>query len=131
MPLHDPAHAYVPYPDVPVPHAATGPLSGLRFGVKDLFDVAGYPTGGGSPFVLAMSGIKTGTAPTVQRLRDAGAAEVILEDDLTVDRLASILTAVLSDPARLSAMSAAARSVAIPDAAQRLADLVEVTAGRA
>jgi amidase len=74
MPLHDPAHAFVPYPDVPVPHAATGPLSGLRFGVKDLFDVAGYPTGGGSPIVLAMSGIKTTTAPTVQRLLDAGAA---------------------------------------------------------
>lgn len=76
MPLHDPAHAFVPYPDVPVPHAATGPLSGLRFGVKDLFDVAGYPTGGGSPFVLAMSGIKTSTAPTVQKLLDAGAAMV-------------------------------------------------------
>ena len=76
MPLHDPAHAFVPYPDVPVPHAATGPLSGLRFGVKDLFDVAGYPTGGGSPFLLAMSGIKSSTAPTVQRLLDAGAAMV-------------------------------------------------------
>ena len=74
MPLHDPAHAFVPYPDVPVPRAATGPLSGLRFGVKDLFDVAGYPTGGGSPIVLAMSGIKTAHAPTVQRLLDAGAA---------------------------------------------------------
>jgi amidase len=35
--------------------------------------VAGYPTGGGSPIVLAMSGIKTRTAPTVQRLLDAGA----------------------------------------------------------
>ena len=61
-------------------------------------------------------------------LSDAGTAEIILEDDLTVDRLASTLTGVLSDPARLSAMSAAARSVAIPDAAQRLADLVEATA---
>ena len=74
MPLHDPAHAFVPYPDVPVPHAETGPLAGLRFGVKDLFDLAGYPTGGGSPIVLAMSGIKMTTAPTVQRLLDAGAA---------------------------------------------------------
>jgi amidase len=73
MPLHDPAHAFVPYPDTPVPNAATGPLSGLSFGVKDLFDVAGYPTGGGQPFVLAMSGIKTHTAPTVQRLLAAGA----------------------------------------------------------
>lgn len=74
MPLHDPAHAFVPYPDAPVPHAAAGPLSGLTFGVKDLFDVAGHPTGGGSPIVLAMSGIKARTAPTVQKLLDAGAA---------------------------------------------------------
>lgn len=74
MPLNDPAHAFVPYPDVPVPHASTGPLSGLYFGVKDLFDVAGYPTGGGNPLVLALSGTKTHTAPTVQRLLDAGAA---------------------------------------------------------
>ena len=74
MPLiNDTAHAFLPYPDAPVLHASTGPLSGLCFGVKDLFDVAGYPTGGGQPFVLAMSGIKTQTAPTVQKLLDAGA----------------------------------------------------------
>lgn len=74
MPLHDPAHAFVPYPDVALRHAATGPLSGLYFGVKDLFDIAGYPTGGGNPLLLAMSGIKAQTAPTVQKLLDAGAA---------------------------------------------------------
>ena len=73
MPLHDPAHAFMPYPDVAVPCASTGPLSGLSVGVKDLFDVAGYPTSGGQPFILAMSGIKTRTAPTVQKLLDAGA----------------------------------------------------------
>ncbi len=71
--LHDPAHAFVPYPAAPVPSAPTGPLSGLDFAATDLVDVAGYPTGGGSPFVLAMSGIKARTAPTVQRLLDAGA----------------------------------------------------------
>jgi amidase len=71
--IHDPAHAFVPYPAAPVPSAGTGPLAGLTFAAKDLFDVAGYPTGGGSPIVLAMSGIKTRTAPTVQRLLAAGA----------------------------------------------------------
>jgi amidase len=71
--LRDAARAFMPYPDAPVAHAASGPLSGLTFAVKDLFDVAGYPTSGGQPFVLAMSGIKTTTAPTVQRLLDAGA----------------------------------------------------------
>lgn len=73
MPLHDPAHAFVPYPDAPVARAGTGPLTDLSFAAKDLFDVAGYPTGGGNPIVLAMSGIKTRTAPTVQKLLDAGA----------------------------------------------------------
>ncbi|WP_426391446.1 amidase [Variovorax sp. R-27] len=73
MPLQDPAHAFVPYPDAPVPRAATGPLADLSFAAKDLFDVTGYPTGGGNPIVLAMSGIKTRTAPTVQKLLDAGA----------------------------------------------------------
>ncbi|MGO4305735.1 amidase [Cupriavidus sp. RAF12] len=68
-----PARAFMPYPDVAVPNASTGPLRGLTFAVKDLFDVAGYPTGGGNPHVLARSGIKTVTAPTVQKLLDAGA----------------------------------------------------------
>jgi amidase len=69
----DPAHAFMPYPAVDVPSAADGPLRGLTFGVKDLFDVAGYPTGCGSPHMLAMSGVKTRHATTVQRVLDAGA----------------------------------------------------------
>lgn len=74
MPTHPhAAQAFLPYPEVPIPRAPSGPLSGLTFAVKDLFDVAGYPTGGGQPLVLAMSGIKTTTAPAVQRLLDAGA----------------------------------------------------------
>ena len=69
----DPARAFVPYPAAPVPHAADGPLAGLTFAVKDLFDVAGYPTGGGSPTVLALSGIKSETAPPARMLLEAGA----------------------------------------------------------
>jgi amidase len=69
----DPVRAFMPYPAAPVPNAPDGPLAGLTFGVKDLFDVAGYPTSAGSPHHLALSGIKTRTAPTVQRLLDAGA----------------------------------------------------------
>ncbi|QYF87297.1 undecaprenyldiphospho-muramoylpentapeptide beta-N-acetylglucosaminyltransferase [Brevundimonas sp. PAMC22021] len=62
-------------------------------------------------------------------LVDAGAAEVLIEDMLTVERLAVTLQQILSDPARLATMSAGARSVAIPDAAARLADLTERVAG--
>jgi amidase len=74
MPLvHDVARSFMPYPEAPVPNASTGPLSGLSFAAKDLFDVAGYPTSGGQPFVLAMSGIKSTTAATVQKLLASGA----------------------------------------------------------
>lgn len=67
------ARCFVPYPTVHVRHQSTGPLSGLTFAAKDLFDVTGYPTGGGQPFVLARSGIKQRNAVTVQKLLDAGA----------------------------------------------------------
>jgi amidase len=85
MLLHnDPAHAFMPYPAVPVPDAGRGPLAGLTFAAKDLFDVAGYPTSGGNPLMLALSGVKTQTAPTVQKLLDAGARFVgkVITDEL-------------------------------------------------
>jgi UDP-N-acetylglucosamine--N-acetylmuramyl-(pentapeptide) pyrophosphoryl-undecaprenol N-acetylglucosamine transferase len=74
------------------------------------------------PLKIAMDDHQTLNA---RALSDAGAARVIAEDDLTLDSLSDALNEVLSDPAKLTAMSAAARSVAIPDAAARLADLVE------
>lgn len=74
------------------------------------------------PLKIAMDDHQTLNA---RALSDAGAARVIAEDDLTVDSLTAALNEVLSDPTKLTAMSAAARSVAIPDAAARLADLVE------
>lgn len=73
MPIDDPFRCFVPYPDVTVKHAPSGPLAGLTLAVKDLFDVKGYPTGAGSPIVLAQSGIKTKTAPVVKALLGAGA----------------------------------------------------------
>jgi amidase len=69
----DPFRCFVPYPRAPVKHASSGPLAGLTLAVKDLFDVKGYPTGAGSPTVLAMSGIKTKTAPIVKAFLEAGA----------------------------------------------------------
>ncbi len=62
-------------------------------------------------------------------LSDAGGAEVAGEDVLTLEVFVKALTKLLSDPDRLTRMAAAARSVAVPDAAEHLADLVEKTAG--
>ena len=69
----DPVRAFVDYPAVEVPHASSGPLAGATLAVKDLYDVAGYPTGGGHPLIRAESAVKTESAPAVQALLDAGA----------------------------------------------------------
>jgi UDP-N-acetylglucosamine--N-acetylmuramyl-(pentapeptide) pyrophosphoryl-undecaprenol N-acetylglucosamine transferase len=61
-------------------------------------------------------------------LSDAGAAEVIREDKFTPELLGETIRALLSDLDGLRRRSDAARSVAAPDAAERLADLVERTA---
>ncbi|HSG94411.1 MAG TPA: amidase [Afifellaceae bacterium] len=72
----DPVNAFLDYEVVPVHSAASGPLAGLRAAVKDIFDVAGYRTGCGSPFKRAESPVYSTSAPIVQRVLDAGAAFV-------------------------------------------------------
>src|SRR5215469_6998791 len=51
-----------------------GPLTGLTFAAKDLFDVAGHVTGGGNPDWARINPIPTRHAWAVQRLLDAGAS---------------------------------------------------------
>ena len=53
-----------------------GPLAGLKFAAKDLFDVAGYPTAGGSPDWPRWYPMPTRHAWAVQTLLDAGATLV-------------------------------------------------------
>ena len=53
----------------------------------------------------------------------------IPQAEFTSDRLASEISALAAEPARLAAMAAAARSAGRLDAAERLADLVVKTAG--
>jgi UDP-N-acetylglucosamine--N-acetylmuramyl-(pentapeptide) pyrophosphoryl-undecaprenol N-acetylglucosamine transferase len=60
----------------------------------------------------------------------AGAAMLVPDDQLDADRLVAEITPLLDDPARLAAMGAAARTLAHPDAADRVADLVEDHARR-
>ena len=58
--------------DIHVPGAPDGPLSGMTFAAKDIFDVAGHVTGGGNPDWQRTHGPAERTAPTVQALLDAG-----------------------------------------------------------
>ena len=59
-----------------------------------------------------------------QELVDAGGAIVVDNAELTVDRLEAELAPLVAEPERRAAMSAAAASVARPDAAHRVAEIV-------
>src|SRR6266851_4072983 len=65
---------FVPGPALRIAGAPGGPLAGLTFAAKDLFDVAGHPTGGGNPDWSRAHPVPTRHAWAVQRLLDAGAS---------------------------------------------------------
>src|SRR5713101_5157028 len=69
----DDINAFVPGPRVRIEGRPGGPLSGLTFAAKDLFDVAGHPTGGGNPDWARWNPVPARHAWAVQRLLDAGA----------------------------------------------------------
>jgi amidase len=64
---------FIPGPALRIAGAPGGPLAGLTFAAKDLFDVAGHPTGGGNPDWARQHPAPTRHAWAVQRLLDAGA----------------------------------------------------------
>ena len=66
-------NAWCDYPQIAVEHAKTGPLAGLTLAVKDIFPVAGYPSGWGQPSRLKATQADTKTHVEVQKLLDAGA----------------------------------------------------------
>jgi UDP-N-acetylglucosamine--N-acetylmuramyl-(pentapeptide) pyrophosphoryl-undecaprenol N-acetylglucosamine transferase len=64
-------------------------------------------------------------------LEQAGGAIRLHQDDFTPERLAAEIAALATAPQKLVAMAAAARSQGVPDAAERLAELVlRVIGGR-
>ncbi len=69
----DEVGAFVPGPRLDIPGAASGPLAGLGFAAKDLFDVAGHPTTFGNPDWARTHPPAAGTAPCVSALLEAGA----------------------------------------------------------
>ena len=64
---------FVPGVDARIGGAAHGPLRGLTFAAKDLFDVAGFPTGGGNPDWNRDGAPADAHAWVVEQLLNAGA----------------------------------------------------------
>ena len=75
-PLNDTLGAFCTDTEAYVEGAAGGPLSGLTFAAKDIFDVAGHVTGGGNPDWKATHAPSERSAWIVQTLVDAGATMV-------------------------------------------------------
>ena len=98
-----------------------------RAGASSVADVAAI----GRPSILVPLAIARRDEQTAnaRSLVEAGAAVLVPEDKLTPERLAAEAAGILSDPARAAAMAAAAAGQGRPDAARRLADLVEELAG--
>jgi UDP-N-acetylglucosamine--N-acetylmuramyl-(pentapeptide) pyrophosphoryl-undecaprenol N-acetylglucosamine transferase len=86
------------------------------------FAIAGLPS-----ILVPLPTLKRGDQEANARfLQRAGAAVIVPQSDPSfVERIGSEATELLGDASRRAAMSAAATSVARPDAAERLADVIE------
>jgi amidase len=71
--MHDPLNAFALGGDVYIDGAKTGPLAGLTFAAKDVFDVAGYVTGAGNPDWRRLAEPAKHTAWAVAALLESGA----------------------------------------------------------
>lgn len=69
----DRCSGFMPGERAALPHAPAGPLAGLTFAAKDLFDVAGHPTTYGNPDWARTHPPAVATATAVLALAEAGA----------------------------------------------------------
>jgi amidase len=74
--MHDPLNAFCRHTHVALAGSGAGPLLGLTFATKDVFDIAGHRTGNGNPVWLETHPPAQRTASAVRRLLDAGARMV-------------------------------------------------------
>ena len=71
--IDDPLGAFVPGTEVDIAGAEAGPLQGVRFAAKDIYDVAGHVTGCGNPDWARSQAPASDHAWAVRALLEAGA----------------------------------------------------------
>jgi amidase len=71
--MHPSTTPFVPGPQIRIEGRSSGPLAGLTFAAKDLFDVAGQPTGGGNHDWARWHPVPDKHAWAIQTLLDGGA----------------------------------------------------------
>ncbi|MEZ5319393.1 MAG: undecaprenyldiphospho-muramoylpentapeptide beta-N-acetylglucosaminyltransferase [Vicinamibacterales bacterium] len=117
-----------PFLDPVAPEMAAADLVVCRAGATTLAELAAA----GRPAVLVPYAAATDDHQrrNARVLVDGGAAEMVEERELDAATLAARIDALLADPARRTAMGAAMRTFARPDAAARIVDRVMALAGR-
>ena len=75
------------------------------------------------PFARALDGHQLANA---RQLADINAAVILQEQDVTAEQLAAQIATLLSSPTKLLAQANAARTIACPDAAQKICSLIEM-----
>lgn len=113
----------VEYEDEMPQRLAWADLVVCRAGSGTCFELAATAT----PAVIVPSLVTTGgqQVANARRVSDAGGAVVISDDELDGARLVSEVDALLADPGRLAEMSRRMSTLAAPDAADDVAELVE------
>ncbi len=109
------------FPDLPARIAAAH-LVVSRAGASTVSELA--VIGRASVLVPFPHALDQDQAANAAALAKSGGAIVLSQKEFTPEHLAAILRDALAAPAKLEAAAAAAKSVGVPDAAERLADLV-------
>jgi UDP-N-acetylglucosamine--N-acetylmuramyl-(pentapeptide) pyrophosphoryl-undecaprenol N-acetylglucosamine transferase len=109
------------FPDLPARIAAAHLVIG-RAGASTVSELA--VIGRASILVPFPHALDQDQAANAAALASSGGAVVVPQPEFTPERLAAILKGALAAPEKLAAQAAAAKSVGVPDAAERLADLV-------
>ena len=99
-----------------------------RSGASSVADIAAI----GRPSILIPLAIakRNEQEANARGLVEAGAAIMLKESEFSVESLSSTVASIMADDDLASQMAEAALSLGYPDAADRLADLVEEIAGR-
>lgn len=113
----------VPYLDPMVDEIAAADLVVSRAGAMTIGELSAVGRAAVLvPFAAATNNHQELNARVVEK---AGGAVVITEKELSPEKLASAITAILSDPQRAARMGAASKTLAVPDATKKIVDLIE------
>lgn len=113
----------VPYLDPIVDEIAAADLVVCRAGAMTIGELSAIGRAAiFVPFAAATNNHQEINARVVEK---AGGGVVIVETQLTPERLGAAITEIINDPQRSARMGAAARTLATPNASQKIVDLLE------